>query len=239
MHKVKGLEFDAVIVTPSLAPLPYAVARQTTTDYGIQTSYNQDNTDAALTLEQKENIEEEQRLLYVAYTRARYALWAYEGTREKAVRQLQTYAGSDEQLGVREKEPGLRNYNLGYNVTDRNYCINNTIGQNIQKNDEVSVVRTCKQSTDGRAYSICSIHHAKGEIGQLSSSSSIKRTMDAQGINRLEGFFVSDIFAWTFEDSKKSDTKNQTNYSDRWGRQARNKGRVFIIEISGYGKEPQ
>ena len=63
--------------------------------------------------------------------------------------------------------------------------------------------------------------------------------MDAQGINRLEGFFVSDIFAWTFEDSKKSDTKNQTNYSDRWGRQARNKGRVFIIEISGYGKEPQ
>ncbi len=239
MHKVKGLEFDAVIVTPSLAPLPYAVARQTTTDYGIQTSYNQDNTDAALTLEQKENIEEEQRLLYVAYTRARYALWAYEGTREKTVRQLQTYAGSDEQLGVREKEPGLRNYNLGYNVTDRNYCINNTIGQNIQKNDEVSVVRTCKQSTDGRAYSICSIHHAKGEIGQLSSSSSIKRTMDAQGINRLEGFFVSDIFAWTFEDSKKSDTKNQTNYSDRWGRQARNKGRVFIIEISGYGKEPQ
>lgn len=239
MHKVKGLEFDAVIVTPSFAPLPYAVARQTKTDYGIQTSYNQDNTDATLTLEQKENIEEEQRLLYVAYTRARYALWAYEGTREKAVRQLQTYAGSDEQLGVREKEPGLRNYNLGYNVTDRNYCINNTIGQNIQKNDEVSVVRTCKQSADGRAYSICSIHHAKGEIGQLSSSSSIKRTMDAQGINRLEGFFVSDIFAWTFEDSKKSDTKNQTNYSDRWGTQARNKGRVFIIEISGYGKEPQ
>lgn len=239
MHKVKGLEFDAVIVTPSFAPLPYAVARQTKTDYGIQTSYNQDNTDAALTLEQKENIEEEQRLLYVAYTRARYALWAYEGTREKAVRQLQTYAGSDEQLGVREKEPGLRNYNLGYNVTDRNYCINNTIGQNIQKNDEVSVIRTCKQSADGRAYSICSIHHAKGEIGQLSSSSSIKRTMDAQGINRLEGFFVSDIFAWTFEDSKKSDTKNQTNYSDRWGTQARNKGRVFIIEISGYGKEPQ
>ena len=241
MHKVKGLEFDAVIVTPSFAPLPYAMTARTSEHYGapMVTSPETEDTTTAISPEEKENIEEEQRLLYVAYTRARKALWAYEGEREKAVQQVQTYVGNDEQLGIREKEPGLRNYNLGHSAADRYYNINNIIAQSVQKNDEVCVVRRCYQSKDGRPYSICSIHHAGGEIGQLSSNSSIKRTMDAQGINCLEGFFVSDIFAWTFEDSMKSDTNNRTNFSAKWGQEARTRGRVFIVEISGYGRVTQ
>ena len=75
MHKVKGLEFDAVIVTPSVASLPFNPAGTV-------------DSNSPLSGSDEENIKEEQRLLYVAFTRARKFLMAYLGPREKAVSDL-------------------------------------------------------------------------------------------------------------------------------------------------------
>ena len=69
MHKVKGLEFDAVIIPASYTNLPL-------NDSELNTLNN---------LEYRELVEEERRLMYVAYTRAKYRLVVYYGERESAL----------------------------------------------------------------------------------------------------------------------------------------------------------
>lgn len=72
MHKVKGLEFDAVIITLSVTSLPFNPTED------IDISLPLSNSDI-------EQIEEERRLLYVSYTRAKKFLFVYKGYRELAV----------------------------------------------------------------------------------------------------------------------------------------------------------
>ena len=42
-------------------------------------------------------------------------------------------------------------------------------------------------------------------IGQLSKSSSIAKAMDDDNLSTLNGFYISDIFYWTYEDTLRSD----------------------------------
>lgn len=69
MHKVKGLEFDAVMITPSAVSLPMRPHRVYADGETIQ------EDDAA-------DIAEERRLLFVAYTRAKKYLHVYKGARD-------------------------------------------------------------------------------------------------------------------------------------------------------------
>ena len=71
MHRTKGLEFDAVVMTPSDIPL------------------------------RSENIPEEERLRYVAITRARHSLVLLDGPREKALEAASAWLGGGVQLGQR------------------------------------------------------------------------------------------------------------------------------------------
>ena len=96
MHKVKGLEFDAVMITPSVASLPF------------KPTGNVDVTQP-LSPSDIEQIEEEQRLLYVAYTRAKKILFVYKGEREMAVESKKLFANTEDQWGIREQEVGLDN----------------------------------------------------------------------------------------------------------------------------------
>ena len=52
----------------------------------------------------------------------------------------------------------------------------------------------------------------------------------------LHGFFVSDIFAWEYEDSVRYDEKHRTDYSKNWLAAAKEQGYVYIVQISGFGK---
>lgn len=103
MHKVKGLEFDAVIITPSVTSLPF----NPTEDIDESTP---------LSSKDIEQIEEEKRLLYVAYTRARKYLFVYKGNREKAVENMRRFTSLEDQWGIRERKVGLDNYNIGFNA---------------------------------------------------------------------------------------------------------------------------
>ena len=127
MHKVKGLEFDAVIITPSVTSLPF------NPNEDIDVSLPLSNSDI-------EQIEEEQRLLYVAYTRAKKFLFVYKGNRELAVETMQRFASLEDQWGIRERRVGLDNYNIGYNA-GYNYKNNNSIVYNVKKNDPLSIRR--------------------------------------------------------------------------------------------------
>ena len=214
MHKVKGLEFDAVIVTPSSASLPYP---KTDEDYGDLSNI------------EKEAIEEERRLLYVAFTRAKKFLVAYFEEREAAVLQMKRYAGADLQLGIREKELKLGNYNLGFTTRKNARAIKEYISHQVKKNDPVSIV----QERNG-CYILSSDRTQR--IGQLSQKSSIAQAMREQALTELQGFFISDIFCWTLEDTIKSDEKNGTDYASKWCEEA--EGCAFVVAIAGYGIAP-
>lgn len=125
MHKVKGLEFDAVIITPSVTSLPFNPT---------------EDIDESIPLSPKdiEQIEEERRLLYVAYTRAKKYLFVYKGNRERAVENMQRFTSLEDQWGIRERNVGLDNYNIGFNA-GFNFNGNKAIAYNVRKNDPVVI----------------------------------------------------------------------------------------------------
>ena len=232
MHKVKGLEFDAVIVTPSVASLPFDPLEEV-------------DMTMPLTNHDKECIEEERRLLYVAFTRARKFLMAYLGARENAVKAIRKYAGDDTSLGIRERHPGLDNYNIGYNAGQYGFGNNTNIVNKVEKNAPIAI-----QKRIAGGYTFYDVKCGAMTVGQLSSSSSIRKTMEEKDISQLNGYFVSDVFYWTYQDTLATDIRRQKDFESNpwkyrhippkpfasgWCDAAKEQGFVFIVSVSGYG----
>ena len=237
MHKVKGLEFDAVIITPSVTSLPFNPTEDI--DESIPLSPND-----------IEQIEEEKRLLYVAYTRARKYLFVYKGNRERAVENIRRFTSLEDQWGIREKKVGLDNYNIGVNA-GYNFNGNKAIAYNVRKNDPVEINQNSHITKNGQQFYTYDIIHNRNIVGQLSKRSSIARRMEAENKKILTGFFVSDVFYWTYQDTVNSDKRRmsefQSNpskfyykqpelYASKWCSEAREQGYIFIVNIAGYGK---
>ncbi len=226
MHKVKGLEFDIVVVTPSFANLPLRPHRSYTPEQNLM------EDDLA-------DIEEERRLRFVAYTRARKKLYIFNSEREKSLANMTIYIAPEDvqsKLGITEREPGLDKYNLGYH-SNREFTFNNIVVlNNIKTNSPVIIQKTtiASNGTIWNAYDIIDPLSNKA-IGQLSSNSSIRKQMEQDNIDCLSGLFVSDIFAWEYQDSVRYDSEHQTNYSTRWIQRAKDQGFVYIVQIAGFG----
>lgn len=237
MHKVKGLEFDAVIITPSVTSLPFNPT---------------EDIDESIPLSSKdiEQIEEEKRLLYVAYTRARKYLFVYKGNRERAVENIRRFTSLEDQWGIRERKVGLDNYNIGFNA-GYNFNNNKAIAYNVRKNDPVEIRRDKAKTKNGQQFYTYNIIHKGSIIGQLSRRSSIVQRMETENKETLTGFFVSDVFYWTYQDTENSDKRRlsefQSNpskfyyrqpelYASKWCSEAHDQGYIFIVNIAGYGK---
>lgn len=226
MHKVKGLEFDIVVITPSFANLPLRPHR----------TYAQNQP---LMEDDLADLEEERRLRFVAYTRARKKLYIFNSEREKSLVNKTIYLAPEDvqsKLGITEREPGLDKYNLGYH-SNRDFTYNNIgVLNNIKPNSPVIIQKTTVASngTTWSAYDIIDTLSNKA-IGQLSTNSSIRKQMEKDNINCLTGLFVSDIFAWEYQDSVRYDSEHQTNYSTRWIQRAKDQGFVYIVQIAGFG----
>lgn len=224
MHKVKGLEFDAVITTQSKAPLP------------LKSGATIDETLF------EDQIKEEKRLLYVAYTRAKKYLFRYFGDREDAVKKGNKYTNNEDQTGFREQEMGMDKYNLGYGCDA--FCferINFNIAYKVKKYDPIEIHKRIPDRQSYRVYDI--VHNECGIIGQLSKKSAIVQQMEKQNVERLENFFVSDVLCWTYEDSVAADLKAERergknpHYANKWCDAAKKQGYIFIVHIAGYGTE--
>lgn len=226
MHKVKGLEFDAVVITPSFANLPLKAHREYEKGYISQ-------------LDDLADMEEECRLLFVAYTRAKKFLHVYKAKREQALENKQIYkTPSAAILGYNEKEPSLDKYNLGFNV-NYHFAQNTFIADDVKRNDGVEI-----RLDNGNA----NIVWHNETIGRLSDSSAIKRKMREDHVNILEGFFISEICVWEYADSVRVDEKNRqnvqngvlgsrtTSYSSEWSDPARAQGFVYVVNIAGFGQ---
>ncbi|MBY5950540.1 UvrD-helicase domain-containing protein [Algoriphagus marincola] len=215
MHKVKGLEFDCVVVPPSFSNLPLK-------DLG----YDFEN-------ELNENIEEERRLTYVAYTRARYRLLVFKSRREHALLASQIYKlpeSLNNRLGV-PAPPELSKLIVSWAASDYNFnrkSINQGIKSKVRSGDAVYVKKNV-----GEQYTFTELYHTEMDdypIGSISKSSGRLKEYDL-----ITGYVVNEVVVWTFEDSVKSDERNGTNYSLKWCQEAKDKGYVYVVDFAGYG----
>lgn len=250
MHKVKGLEFDAVIITPSVTSLPFNPTEDI--DESILPFNPTEDIDESIPLSPKdiEQIEEERRLLYVAYTRAKKYLFVYKGNRERAIENMQRFTSLEDQWGIRERNVGLDNYNIGFNARF-NFNGNKAIAYNVRKNDPVVIKRHIGMTEFGQQFTTYNIIHNGSIVGQLSRSSSIDHRMRTNNIELLTGFFVSDVFYWSYQDTLDADKRKEKEFfknpakfnykkpepfAPKWCDKARNQGYIFIVDIAGYGK---
>ena len=153
---------------------------------------------------------------------------------------MKKYPGIDASLGIREKEPGLDNYNIGFNAS-YNFRANSKIAVYVGKNEPVSIVRKDGVSKTGKSFHVFNIECHGMVVGQLSSTSNITKEMDSNGLPNLDGLFVSDVFYWTHQDSVDADTRNRqngkaTDFASGWCEDAKIQGYIFIVSIAGYGK---
>ena len=173
------------------------------------------------------DIEEERRLRYVAYTRAKKHLHIFINEREKHLEKNSSYMYKDNnELIFLESNPSLKNYVLSYNA--RNYKDNGDFTF-IKEKDPIIIRRDKWGNFD--------LYWKNFPVGRLSgNNSSIARKMNRDNVSFLSGFFVNDIVAYTHEDSLRYDAENGTDFTKNWDQGAKDAGYVYIVDIAGVGK---
>ncbi|PQJ18452.1 UvrD-helicase domain-containing protein [Nonlabens tegetincola] len=218
MHKVKGLEFDAVLIPPSFSNLPTS-----------------NNFDTSLL---NDYIEEERRLYYVAYSRAKKRLVVIKHDREESLENGVTYEVQQEvrdRLGVSIEE-GIDKFKLYWNAEVHGANSFNFIKNNVKIGDSLLI--------EPNQVGIYTYWHAivnGNKVAQLSSSL-VKKI----GHNiPLKGFSVSSVYVHTYEETLKSDQewidKGRPNewgrpFAEKWIDSSRERGFVYVIDFSGYGR---
>ena len=218
MHKVKGLEFDSVIITPSYSNL----------------AFNQFTT---LTDEQiTDTINEEKRLAFVAYTRARYRLFVVDFERELALKTSIPYelpANYQTALGI-AVEPEIKKINIGWAAKAYNFSggVNKFISDNVKSGDLIFI----KKRVVPNGNNPFTIHELFKEgstkvIGELSRDAG-KLLSHTQ----IKGLIVNEVVVWSYEDTVEFDLKNPgKNYASNWCQDARNQGYIYLVDFAGFG----
>jgi superfamily I DNA/RNA helicase len=208
MHKVKGIEYDAVIIPASLSNLPSTeVPENKIKDY----------------------IEEERRLYYVAYTRAKKRLFIIKHSREKALEKGISHQYSESTIrtnyGLKIKE-GIDKFTMYWSASKYDGNSFEYIKNNVKIGDEIYLNKV--EST----YTFWYVIHNNQKIAQLSRAMSTKLV----GLSELNGFVVSSVYVNTHEETVLSDEKNGTQYAINWTPAAKERGYIYLIDFSGFGK---
>lgn len=212
LHKVKGLEFDAVLMPASYTNLPL-------------------NDDEHVNLDKKEFnelIEEERRLTYVGYTRAKYRLVAYYGDRERAMMKQKTHKFEEtviNSLGI-ALPSGLDKFFISWGATESGNRVFNRIERHLKAGSKVSLIKATNNWF---------LNRDNLRIACLSRKVSNGLTVKTNGLTVISGYNVSNIYKWTLHDTEKYDLKNKTNFADSWTETAKQRGYIYLIEFSGYG----
>src|SRR5690606_15639239 len=207
MHKVKGLEFDAVLIPPSFSNLPA---------FENEAPFN-------------ENLEEERRLYYVAYTRAKKRLVVFKYQREHALTVGERYTiptNEERRLGIPVKE-GLEKFKMYWSAGNFGESSFEFMRDNVSIGDSLTLK---KEIIAGYSFWHVYVHSTK--VAQLSSSMS----NTIAHLDQVVGFSISSIYVHSFEETQASDEKNGTSYASNWTEMARNRGFIYLLDFSGYGK---
>lgn len=217
MHKVKGLEFDSVIIPPSFSNLPLKINNWLTQ------------------VELEEQLDEERRLAFVAYTRARYRLLIFKHDREIALSNNMIYTipeDSSNKLGI-PVHPELKKLKIGWASKAFNFNggVNNYINTFVKSGDFVFVRRRVVPY-NGKHFIVHELlkEHTTRPIGELSSSVNIFKDYTT-----VSGFVVNEVVVWSYEDSCKFDSENDTHFSNEWCHEAKKQGYIYLVDFAGFG----
>ncbi len=228
LHKVKGMEYDTVVIPASLADLPAF-----------------SNGDAE---DLEEQIEEERRVYYVGMTRARNRLIRYEWKREmhlKAGERFELGSKRRNQLGVAlsadafdvhvkiskcANEPFLRRE--GGFRSGRAYL--RYMRDEIEPGDSLTCVRD-----DGRWY----VRHNGTRIAELAWGSN-----DPKAARKLQNHFggredmeasgiaVTDVVRYTYEDSIEYDEEEGSDFTKQWSECFEELGYTYLVDFAGFAR---
>lgn len=218
MHKVKGLEFDCVVIAPSLSDL----------------AINQFNP-----LNEKQTmdvINEEKRLAFVAYTRARYRLTVFNFERELALKKSIAYRLPEvynSMLGI-AVQPEIKKINIGWASKKYNFDsgVCKYISQNVNSGDLIYIQKRVipNGSNPFTVHEIFKEGHNR-PIGELSRDAGKLLKHDI-----IKGLIVNEVVVWTYEDTLKFDSENPgKNYSSNWCDGAKNQGYIYLVDFAGFG----
>lgn len=242
MHKVKGLEFDAVIIPPSFydADIPVFELKKLIAAEKKKAELNaiEFNEDLCKAVIFKDFIEEERRLMFVALTRARYRLVLFIWKREQAILNGHKLAFPPEtiqQLGI-SIQSGYDKFFISWGA--KQYNFNNyfeRIEKDIKQGDPVIITRNIVNH-NGNTWSEFMLSANNLLFGRL-----VSNPFQNEGQNYMNGFSVSGIYRYTYQDTIEYDLTHfdrngrNTNYAENWCEAAKDKGYIYIIEFSGYG----
>lgn len=222
MHKVKGLEFDCVIIPPSFSDLPFPSKKL---------------------IPFEDQINEEKRLAFVACTRARYRLVVFFDKRERAINTNVEFKLSDveaNKIGYPVK-PELSKMFISWAATEDKFSIGlmDYIKYNIKAGDKISLSKKFV------------IHNGK-TVGLLSNDGLEKNPDVEKFKDFIVNEVIVWSFEDTLKSDKtkpkdfdnwphwKKGGKPDENgfYSDfhkHWCLEARNKGYIYLVDFAGFG----
>ncbi len=209
MHKVKGLEFDAVLIPPSYVSLPYVLSRESPSlpsDPGFEDS-----------------IEEERRLRFVALSRAKLRLIDFPWNREKALVTGEAWSLLESQRSKmgRPARAGLDKFYIDWVATQSPQTFE-FIQHNVRVGDEVVLTSYYDKWNiwvNGRIVARTKAGGMKGFLG-----------------SEIRGFSVTNVLVRYYEDTALSDQKNGTTFAEKWQEHAKQIGYTYIVDFAGYGK---
>jgi RecQ family ATP-dependent DNA helicase len=209
MHKVKGLEFDAVITVPSITSLE-----------------NDDRRSFA------DVFDEERRLAFVSYTRAKYRLLIFKGERELAIEEGKAFETENVDYGL-PVEPKLDKHVLNNNAKQFMFVsqnVNEYIKSSIKAGDLVSI-HTKRVQHQGQQIAFKELIHN----GKVVGSVAVRAVPNLEHIETASDFVVNELVVWSYKDTCAFDEKHETNWKTGWCDEAKQKGFIYIVDFAGYG----
>lgn len=230
MHKVKGIEYDAVLIPPSLSN--FAINSTSDTIPSIDDVF-----------------EEERRLYYVAYTRAKYRLVVIKWKKENALyntisEPIEIFKPEEvnEKMGILMEE-GIDKFTLYWGASDFGRGSFETIKNHVRIGDEVLLKEVLlKNDVNGtNNFRVVYVNHSK--VAQLRKS--IAEDLSNNG--DINGYIVSSVYVHTYEETVRSDeefilnggipsTLNGRPFANKWKEDAKQRGFIYLIDFSGFGK---
>lgn len=207
IHRIKGLEFDAVIIPSS--------------HYPIDLDYDD--------LSLMESIMEERRIMYVAYSRAKRLLFYYLGERENALLNNSNYSGEHGRYYAKD---GMAKVNLGDGIN--NIKQNEYIERNIHIGDSITIRRFKKRNNDGYDWVI---YHKETRIGKLNSDNSLIRAIEIGNTNvagmSISGLKIKSVNVLTKDNDVKywQEKESDMDLNKRWERNTQ--GYSYYIDYYG------
>jgi hypothetical protein len=231
MHKVKGIEYDAVIIPPSFSNLPQKIER------------NSDDT-LKIPVDLEDIYEEERRLYYVAYTRAKFKLIIINWKRELALNsskpticEVFSKDQVENSLGILLEE-GIDKFTLYWGASDFGRGSFETIKNHVRIGDEVLLKNDVIGANHFRVAYVNGL-----KVAQLRKS--IAEELSNKG--DINGYIVSSVYTHTYDETVRSDEEflmnggipsilNGRPFANKWNNESKKRGYIYLIDFSGYGK---